>query len=80
MRRPLRIDQPSHGRERAAESPRQPRSQGVVARSCVDWRGWIALAWVVFWGWAYALMAIQARSPQIIQWIRTLARRMASGG
>ncbi len=37
-----------------------------------DWRGWIGLAWVVFWGWAYALMAIQARAPQFVHWIRTL--------
>jgi len=39
-----------------------------------DWRGWIALAWVVAWGWAYALMAIQARSPQVLGWIRTIVR------
>jgi hypothetical protein len=36
-----------------------------------DWRGWIALAWVIGWGWAYALMAIQARSPQVLAWIRS---------
>jgi hypothetical protein len=45
-----------------------------------DWRGWIALAWVVFWGWAYILMAFQAKAPQIVHWIRTLAGSRAAGG
>jgi hypothetical protein len=34
-----------------------------------DWRGWIGVAWVVFWGSAYALMAIQTRAPQILRWV-----------
>jgi hypothetical protein len=38
-----------------------------------DWRGWTGLAWVVFWGCAYALMVIQARSPQVLQWFRSVA-------
>jgi hypothetical protein len=46
----------------------------------VDWRGWIALAWVVFWGWAYILMAFQARSPQIVHWIKGLAGSRAADG
>ena len=36
-----------------------------------DWRGWIGLAWVLVWGWAYALMAIEARSPQALAWFRS---------
>jgi len=36
-----------------------------------DWRGWVGLAWVLVWGWAYALMAIQARSPQVFAWFRS---------
>jgi hypothetical protein len=49
-------------------------SPGIVADRSgrPDWRGWIGLAWVVFWGWAYVLMAFNARSPQIVHWIRTL--------
>jgi hypothetical protein len=39
-----------------------------------DWRGWVALAWVVVWGSAYALIAIQARAPQLWSWIVTLTR------
>lgn len=43
---------------------------GVESRSPrrVDWRGWIAVAWVVFWGSAYVLTVIQARAPQLLRW------------
>ena len=41
-------------------------------RTRPDWRGWIALAWVFVWGWAYALMAIQARAPQVLAWYRSM--------
>jgi hypothetical protein len=37
-----------------------------------DWRGWIALAWVVFWGSAYAVTAIRARAPQLLHWFGLL--------
>ena len=43
-----------------------------AAASRTDWRGWLALAWVVLWGSAYAVMAIQARAPQVVQWLRHL--------
>jgi hypothetical protein len=43
-----------------------------------DWRGWIGLAWVVFWGSAYTLTAIQARAPQILRWLRHLAGNTTS--
>ena len=36
-----------------------------------DWRGWIALVWVIVWGWAYGTMAFQARAPQVLAWLRT---------
>ncbi len=36
----------------------------------IDWRGWLALAWVLWWGWAYALMVIHARSPLVLSWLR----------
>jgi hypothetical protein len=39
----------------------------------IDWRGWIGLAWVLYWGWAYALMAIQARAPKVLDWMRNLS-------
>jgi hypothetical protein len=34
-----------------------------------DWRGWIALAWALWWGWAYAVMVWQARGQQLLAWI-----------
>jgi len=39
-----------------------------------DWRGWIALLWVLWWGWAYCVMAIEARSPQVLGWLRTFGK------
>jgi hypothetical protein len=38
-----------------------------------DWRGWIALGWVLIWGFAYAVMAIEARAGQFTRWIEALA-------
>lgn len=35
-----------------------------------DWRGWIALAWAVAWGSAYAVTAFQARAAQVMEWLR----------
>lgn len=64
----------SRERERSVRPSRRSRSLTLAARQCIDWRGWIALTWVVVWGWAYALMAIQARSPQVLEWIRALSR------
>jgi len=37
-----------------------------------DWRGWIALAWVLWWGWAYAVMAWQAKAPQVLAWLEAI--------
>jgi hypothetical protein len=51
-----------------AAVPKDPPS----LRTRVDWRGWIALAWVLWWAWSYGLMAVQARSPQVIAWVRSL--------
>jgi hypothetical protein len=39
-------------------------------RTRIDWRGWLSLAWVLGWGCAYAVMMIQARSPQVLAWFR----------
>jgi hypothetical protein len=39
------------------------------AQARIDWRGWIALAWVLWWAWAYALMALPARGPQVLAWL-----------
>jgi hypothetical protein len=34
----------------------------------VDWRGWIALAWALFWGVSYCGMVVQARGDRIRAW------------
>ncbi len=39
--------------------------------SRVDWRGWITVVWVVVWGWAYGTMALEARAPQVLAWLRS---------
>ena len=36
----------------------------------VDWRGWIALAWALFWGFSYCGMVVQARGQRIADWFR----------
>ena len=32
-----------------------------------DWRGWITLVWVLWWAWAYGIMAIKARYRRACQ-------------
>lgn len=44
-----------------AASPTRPRP---------DWRGWVALAWIVAWGSAYAITAFHARASQAMEWLR----------
>jgi hypothetical protein len=39
-----------------------------------DWRGWITLAWALWWGWAYCQMAVAVKGPQVLQWLRTIRR------
>jgi hypothetical protein len=72
----LRVIGAQRSRERGRPVGPAPRDRSltVAARFSADWRGWIALAWVVFWGFAYALMVLQARAPRILHGIGTLAR------
>jgi hypothetical protein len=44
----------------------------------VDWRGWIALAWVLFWGLSYCGMVVQARGQRIMDWFRPRQAVVAS--
>jgi hypothetical protein len=73
-RPPQRSARLGRERQRAVRPSHHLRPLTVAARQGIDWRGWIALTWVMVWGWAYALMAIQARSPQVLEWIRALSR------
>jgi hypothetical protein len=40
-----------------------------------DWRGWIAVAWMLWWGWEYAVMMYHARAPQVLAWLAALRPR-----
>jgi hypothetical protein len=42
--------------------------QPLKSRTRPDWRGWIALAWVVIWASAYTVTVIQARCPRLLSW------------
>ena len=51
------------------------RSEGrrwsdYVRRSQVDWKGWVTLAWVIFWGGVYCSMAVRARGQRVLDWFR----------
>lgn len=35
----------------------------------VDWRGWLALAWVIVFGLLYARTVIESRGVQIRSWV-----------
>jgi hypothetical protein len=50
----------------------QHRDSPPCSPTSTDWRGWIALAWVLGWGFAYSLMVVQARAPQVLAWARAL--------
>jgi hypothetical protein len=41
-----------------------------MRRCKVDWRGWITLAWVIFWGGMYCNMAVRARGQRVLDWFR----------
>lgn len=38
-----------------------------------DWRGWLALAWALWFGWQYAKMVIDVRGAKAHQLIRAAA-------
>jgi hypothetical protein len=39
-----------------------------------DWRGWLALAWALWFGWLYSLMVIETKFPQVLAWLRAVAK------
>ena len=44
----------------------------------VDWRGWIMLAWVAFWGVAYCNMAVRARGQRVLDWFKPHQARVST--
>jgi len=41
-------------------------------RKKIDWRGWITLAWVLWFGWLYTLMVLQQRGSGLRKAIATV--------
>jgi hypothetical protein len=35
-----------------------------------DWRGWVTLAWVIFWGACYCNMAVRERGGRVLDWFK----------
>ncbi len=38
----------------------------------IDWRGWLALAWVAWFGWLYGRMVLEQRAPGLLAALRSL--------
>ena len=40
-------------------------------RRPIDWRGWLALGWALWFGALYALMLLQHRAPGVLHALRS---------
>jgi hypothetical protein len=49
---------PSGAKDMSDDHKQQPGSS-------IDWRGWIALGWALWFGWLYLLMVIHERAPAL---------------
>lgn len=47
-----------------------PQADPWIELKRVDWRGWIAVAWVLFWGFSFCGMVVRARGDRIKDWFR----------
>ncbi len=64
--------------------PRSERDAGPIAvrpegTSRLDWRGWLALAWAIWFGVLYARMVIDERAPGIFRAIGRPVQRTSTG-
>ena len=41
-------------------------------RPSLDWRGWIILAWVVWFGLLYGKMVVEQRGGKLRDWVRDI--------
>ena len=41
----------------------------------IDWRGWLALAWALWFGWLYTLMVVHERAPALARALAGVIRR-----
>ncbi len=44
--------------------PRSPRENHPWS---IDWRGWLALTWALWWFQAYLVIAVHARSARFLE-------------
>lgn len=59
-------------------NPPMPRSERVLARlSSADWRGWLALTWVAWFGLLYGRMVVEQRGGKLRSAVSSLAARPA---
>jgi hypothetical protein len=66
----------------SSPSPGPPLSRGGNVRqrlAKIDWRGWITLVWVLWFGWLYSLMVLETKFPQVLAWVRE-AMAVSTGG
>ena len=47
-------------------------------RCPLDWRGWITLAWVIFWAFSYCGMVVRARGGRVMNWFKPQASIVAT--
>jgi hypothetical protein len=43
-------------------------------RRLVDWRGWIILAWVVWFGILYGKMVVEQRGDRFREWVARIGK------
>ncbi len=56
-----------------------PRSDSPSSgRPRVDWRGWLALAWALWFGLLYARMVLDERGPGVLRAIERIQERAGS--
>jgi hypothetical protein len=49
-----------------------PRFEGVRLRlGAVDWLGWIALAWALWFGWLYGRMVVETQGRKVRTFLGT---------
>jgi hypothetical protein len=51
------------------------RAASVKGRPALDWRGWLALAWVVWFGVQYAQMVVARRGDKVRAMLHPAAAR-----
>jgi hypothetical protein len=69
---PGSIPPPDAPSDNAPAGPPHPRVRAEASGGLLDLRGWIAVAWVLWWSCAYVQTALAHRFPQLLAPIRSL--------